>query len=105
MRAISSSMDVHGVRYTDRIKKIERIRKATEVEKKEGVTSVGYYEKRGMTKEDKERKTSMTPQEAFRKEIAQMANSRVYEKLQNIKQEEKDVNKEELEETEQQEVR
>ena len=91
MRAISSSTDVHGVRYTEKRKQLERIRKVTEVEKKQSVTKTGEYESRGMTKEDKERATTMTPQEAFRREIAQTQNTAIYRKLQNKenKQEEK----------------
>lgn len=90
MRAISSSTDAHGVRYTEKIKRIQKIKRVNEVEKKEKITPVGYYEERGMTEEDKERKTSMTPQEAFRKEMAQRGNSKIYSKLQN-----KENNKEE----------
>ena len=96
MRAISSSTDVHGVRYTEKRKRIERITRVTEVEKKEKVTPAGEYEERGMTKEDKERATTMTPQEAFRKELAQTQNSPVYRKLQN-KENEKDEKEEEQE--------
>ena len=87
MRAISSSIDVHGIRYTDKMKRIERIKKVTEVEKKQPVTKTGEYESRGV---------SMTPQEAFRRQIAQTQNSPVYRKLQNEenKKDEKEVTEE-----------
>lgn len=94
MRSISSSLDVHGISYTEKIKRIERIKRVNEVKKKEKITPVGHYEERGMTEEDKERKTSMTPQEAFRKEMAQRGNSKVYSKLQNKENNEKEKNKE-----------
>lgn len=97
MRAITSSMDVHGVRYTEKRKRLERIKRANEIEEKEKATSAGYYESRGMTKEDKERERTMTPQEAFRREVAEMTKSPVYAKLQ--KQEIKEKEKEEKEET------
>ena len=96
MRAISSSTDVHGIRYTQKRERMERLKRVNEVEEKQPVTKVGEYEKRGMTKEDKERSTTMTPQEAFRKEMAQIQNSPAYRKLQN-KQKEKTEEKEEQE--------
>ena len=98
MKAISSSMDVHGVRYTDKMKRIERIKRVNEVEKKQPVTTTGEYESRGMTKEDKERTITMTPQEAFRKQMAQTQNSPIYRKLQN--EENKKDEKENVEEQE-----
>ena len=83
MRAISSSTDVHGVRYTQKRERMERLKRVNEVEAKQTITKVGEYENRGRTKEDKERTTTMTPQEAFRKEMAQIQNSPAYRKLQD----------------------
>lgn len=96
MRAISSSTDVHGVRYTQKRERMEKLKRVNEVEPKQAVTKSGEYESRGMTKEDKERTTTMTPQEAFRKEMAQIQNSPTYRKLQD-KQNKKIEEKEEQE--------
>ena len=94
MRAISSSTDVHGIRYTQKRERMEKIKRVNEVEEKQPATKVGEYEKRGMTNEDKERTTTMTPQEAFRKEMAQIQNLPAYRKIQD-KQNKKIEEKEE----------
>lgn len=85
MRSVESSRDAHEVRPIDEMKRIKRAKRVSEVKKKEGEKPIGYYEKRGMTKEDKETGSSITPQEAFRRQIAQSRNSRIYSKLQNNK--------------------
>lgn len=104
MRSVSSSRDVHGIRYVDERKRIQKAKRVAEAKKKEAVTSTEYYESRGMTKENKERNSSMTPQEAFRRQIAQSQNSKIYAKLQNNEVKEKEKNKQEnIIETEEQE--
>lgn len=97
MRAISSSTDVHGVRYTQKRERLERIKRVNEVEKKQPLTKIGEYESRGMTKEDKEKTITMTPQQAFRKEIAQLNNLPIYRKMQNKENDESKKDKEEKE--------
>lgn len=97
MRAIISSSDVHGVRYTQKRERIEKLKRVNKVEEKQTITKVGEYEKRGMTKKDKD---TMTPQEAFRKEMAKIQNSPTYLKLQdkpNKKIEEKEQEEQEPE--------
>ena len=86
MRSVESSRDAHEVRHIDEIKRIKKAKRVSEVKKKEGEKPVGYYEKRGMTKEDKETGSSITPQEAFRRQMAQSHNSKIYSKLQNSKE-------------------
>lgn len=83
MRAVSSSSDVNGRRDIEQIKRLKRAKKVTETDKKQKTTSTGYYESRGMTKESKETGSTTTPQEEYRKQIAQMAKSPIYAKLQN----------------------
>lgn len=86
MRSVESSRDAHEVRPIDEMKRIKRAKRVSEVKKKEGEKPIGYYEKRGMTKEDKETGSSITPQEAFRRQIAQSRNSKIYSKLQHNKE-------------------
>lgn len=102
MRAVSSSSDVNGRRNIEQIRRIQRAKKVTEAEKKERTTSVGYYEERGMTKENKETGSTTTPQAEYRKQIAQMAKSPIYEKLQNqaTKNKEDKTNEPEVEQKE-----
>lgn len=97
MRAISSSTDVHGVRYTQKRERLEKIKRVNEVEEKQQLTKAGEYESRGMTKEDKEKTSTMTPQQAFRKEIAQIHNSPIYRKMQNKENNQSKKDKEEQE--------
>lgn len=83
MKSISSSTDVHGTRYTEKRNLIQKIRRVTDIKEKQNNTSLGEYEERKMTQENKKRKDSITPQEIFRKEISNIQNSPVYRKLQN----------------------
>lgn len=106
MRVDGSTRDVGAARNeTIRRKRIERAERVKEVNKTEELKSVGYYEKRGMTKgtdvnvaitveetdngvkltlEGNEREIHIeTPEEAYRRQIAEMAaTSKVYAKLQ-----------------------
>lgn len=92
MRSVSSSRDVHEVRYKDEKKRIQRAKRVSEVKKKEAVTSTEYYESRGMTEENKEKKSSLTSQEIFRRELAKSQNSKIYSKLQNKQNEQERKN-------------
>lgn len=94
MRSVESSRDVHEVRPIDEMKRIKRAKRVSEVKKKEGEKPIGYYEKRGLTKEDKETGSSITPQEAFRRQMAQSRNSKIYSKLQNSENRQTQENKE-----------
>ena len=99
MRATESSRDVNarsemGIDRGDIRKKAKKV---NGIEKKWKATIAGDYEKRGMTKEnkegirqdndkkatqeDKKRKDNMTPQEAFR--MQQRQYSKIYGQLQN----------------------
>lgn len=90
MKSISSSTDVHSMRYTEKRNLIQRIRRVSDIKK---VASLEESEKVKMPNEDKEKKDKITPQEAFRREISCIQNSPVYRKLQN-----KENNKEEKQE-------
>lgn len=102
MKGTESSRDVNarsgmGVDRGDTGKKAKRVNR---IEKNWKMTIIGNYEKRGMTKqnkegieqeekkkkniqEDSEKKSNMTPQEAFR--MQQRQYSKIYGQLQNDK--------------------
>lgn len=104
MRAVSSSSDVNGRRNIEQIRRIQRAKMVTEAEKKEETKPVGYYEERGMTKENKETGSSKTAQQAYREEIARRAGSAAYNKYAEL-QRQSIENKEEKEtKTEEQEI-
>lgn len=73
----------------DRINRIERAKRIQKITKKDEIKPVGYYEKRGVKRENE------TPEEAFRREIAEMAKSPVYAKLQKTVTEKKEEEKKE----------
>lgn len=81
MKSVTSSTDVHGIGYKERIKRMEKVTRVNEVEKKEPVTNVTYYD-------NKEKK--LTPQQAYRKELAKSKNSKIYRELHREKEENKE---------------
>lgn len=85
MRVDSTTRDVGPARNKtiEERKRIERLKRVEKATKKENTKSVGYYETRGITKESKETGSTTTPQEEYKKDIAQMAKSPIYAKLQN----------------------
>lgn len=84
-------------------KRIERVKRVQKATGKDETKPVGYYEERGMTKENNETGCSKTAQQAYREEIARRAGSAAYNKYAELqrqsieKKEEKEAKTEEQE--------